>query len=298
MSQDVMLADGTWVLCVLPPWLDNQWKKWLGEIWTESIAGVNLVIVRTMYSMKPELLDEEHYKLRQEAFDFFTLLRLSGSIEYEGAEALQGSMYNDAIHIRQIVQIEALYPARDSPRIPVTPDRLEEAAKARVAREAMRAALGQYRRFTHALRVLADGLMQYHGEERLHNFVRSIEGLILPEVGRTRKQFINRCQTFTNRAAGTEKILAEAYDMRSDVEHLHEWDRSLQSYPGPQRENVALHRTRQMEALACFAYSRIFFDSGLQQHFKTDADIKAFWQQPDSARFCIWSYGIDLTSVP
>ena len=69
--------------------------------------------------------------------------------------------------------------------------------------------------------------------------------------------------------------------MRCDIEHVHDWDRSLQTYSVDDRENVALWRTRQMEALVCAANTRILLDTSIQQHFDSDAAIAAFWQKSE-----------------
>lgn len=34
------------------------------------------------------------------------------------------------------------------------------------------------------------------GQDRLHQVVRSLEALLLPDIGKTRKQFVQRCHTF------------------------------------------------------------------------------------------------------
>ena len=68
--------------------------------------------------------------------------------------------------------------------------------------------------------------------------------------------------------------------MRCDIEHVHDWDRSLQVYPSAGREDQALWRTRQMEALACGIYKGILLEPILQAEFCSDASLKAFWQKP------------------
>ncbi|HLG14184.1 MAG TPA: hypothetical protein VJH03_06570 [Blastocatellia bacterium] len=209
---------------------------------------------------------------------------------------MQGSFDASEVVIRQLSNLEELLPTRGSVCIPVNKGRLEEAAKHRLVRAAMRNA-GHHRRFLEGLRIIVDGLKQYHGESRLHQFVRALEGLILPETGKTKRQFASRCQTFTIGSSGDEKILNEAFDMRCDVEHVHKWDRSLNNYPDQEIESVALLRTRQMESLACSAYSCVLSNPSLQRHFVADADIEAFWKLPEADRRILWPPGLDLQSI-
>ena len=69
--------------------------------------------------------------------------------------------------------------------------------------------------------------------------------------------------------------------MRCDVEHVHEWDRSLQTYPAAEREHIAYWRTRQMETLACAAYTKVLLDPRLAECFYDENKLAEFWQKPD-----------------
>jgi hypothetical protein len=131
---------------------------------------------------------------------------------------------------------------------------------------------------------LTTALQQFYAGDRIHGFVRALEALIYPAIGKTEKQFVHRCSLFAAPSAGknaARQALEEAYKMRCDVEHVHLWDRSLTQYPLSDREDIAYWRTRQMESLACLAYAKIFAASSLHQHFQTDAALDQFWGKPE-----------------
>ena len=86
--------------------------------------------------------------------------------------------------------------------------------------------------------------------------------------------------------------------MRSVTEHLQEWDKAVQDYPADQREHVCWHRTRQIEQLACDAYSRLLRDATLREHFRTNATIAAFWKLPDDQSRSIWGKPLDIAREP
>ena len=65
--------------------------------------------------------------------------------------------------------------------------------------------------------------------------------------------------------------------MRSDSEHVHDWARSLVDYSEKTRDDVAWQRTRQIEALARFAYTRIMLDERSALKMKTFS--KNFWKK-------------------
>ena len=61
--------------------------------------------------------------------------------------------------------------------------------------------------------ILFNELQQQPGQDRLHQFVRSLEALILPDVGNTKHQFAHRCQTFARGCADTRATLLESLDI-------------------------------------------------------------------------------------
>ena len=73
-------------------------------------------------------------------------------------------------------------------------------------------------------------------------------------------------------------------------EHLNDWKPALYLYPEDQRENLAFLRTRQMEKLACFAYSRILEDKSVRKHFKLEIEMRAFWSIQDNKRIKMWEF--------
>jgi hypothetical protein len=56
--------------------------------------------------------------------------------------------------------------------------------------------------------------------QRVHQYTRCVEGLLLCDPGKSRKQFRSRTELFMG--PGHHEIMGEIYDMRSKVEHLHE----------------------------------------------------------------------------
>ncbi len=80
--------------------------------------------------------------------------------------------------------------------------------------------------------------------------------------------------------------------MRSDTEHLNPLDGALQSHRPNQ--HVGWGRTRQMEHLACDAYSRLMRDPALCDHFRTDDAIAAFWKFRDDYQQALWGTPLDI----
>jgi hypothetical protein len=292
------LSDGTWVMPGVPVPDLGVWNTWIGSIRLERLKRANLVLLVEEPSANPEILDAVHKRLADGLSRFFYVLHLHSGMECaEGADLLCGSSEQGVPGIRQMSQMPTFYQSTGYRRAPITTAWLEDGLILRAGVGAMEVDKTQFRRVIRGLNTLFKGLKET-GQDRLHQFVRSLEALALPDIGNTRKQFAHRCQTFARAGDDTRAVLLEVFDMRSDTEHLHEWDRAVQGYPAAQREDVCWHRTRQIEQLACTAYERVLADSTIREHFRTEATIADFWRLPDDKRRTLWGNPIDITPEP
>jgi len=292
------LSDGTWVMPDVPIPDLSIWKEWLGSIRMEGLSRANLVLFVEEPSDNPEILDAVHQRLNKVLSDLFYTLHLRTGIECtDGTDLLCGSTENGVPGIRQMTRMPTFHQSKGYRRAPITKEWLEDTLALYAGSVAMEADKTQFRRVIRGLVTLFKGLKET-GQDRLHQFVRSLEALILPDIGSTQKQFEHRCQTFARAGGATRALLLEAFEMRSDTEHLNPWDEAVQSYPADQREDVCWHRTRQIEHLACDAYSRLLRDTALREHFRTEAAIAAFWKLPDDQRRTLWGKPLDITQEP
>jgi hypothetical protein len=291
------LSDGTWILPSVPVADLGIWKEWIGSIRMERLAKANLVLFVEEPSTNPEIVDAVHKRLGDDLSRLFYFVHLRSGIECESADLLLGSSRGGAPEIRQMSQFATFYQSKGYRRVPITTEWLEDAVTLRAGVMAMDVDKSEFRRVIRGLNTLFKGLKET-GQDRLHQYVRSLEALILPDIGKTEKQFAHRCQTFARAGDDTRTLLLEAFAMRSDTEHLHPWHEAVQNYPADQRENVCWHRTRQIEHLACDAYSRVLRDAALRSHFRTDTAIAAFWHLPDDQRRTLWGKPLDIAIEP
>lgn len=61
--------------------------------------------------------------------DIFTLLQLSSIVYYREASAIQGSIQDGRVDIRQMIRLDQFYLSAGAPQIPVTLERLVEATE-------------------------------------------------------------------------------------------------------------------------------------------------------------------------
>lgn len=292
------LSDGTWVMPGVPVADLGIWKEWIGSIRSEWLSKANLVLFVEEMSANPEILDAVHQRLGANLTLLFHLIHLRSGVECASADLLCGSSRNGSPEIRQMSQLPTFYQSKGYRRAPITAEWLEDAMALRIGIVAMEVDKSEFQRVIRGLNTLFKGLKEEAHQDRLHQFVRSLEALILPDIGKTKNQFTHRCQTFTRAGDDTRDLLLEAFAMRSNAEHLHPWDAAVQNYPADQRECICWHRTRQIERLACEVYARLLRDATLRSHFRTDTAIAAFWNLPDDKRRKLWGKPLDIAVEP
>lgn len=290
------LSDGTRVMPSVPLPDLGVWQEWIGSLRTERLKRANLVLLVDEDSTNPQILDDVNQRLAAGLGRLFYFLHLRWGIECEGADLLCGSCVGTAVPvIRQMSELPVFLQCKGYRRAPITAEWLEQAIALRAGVMTIESNKNEFTRVIRGLNVLFNGLQQ-GGQDRLHQCVRSLEALVLPDAGTTKRQFVHRCQTFAKPGKEAQLVLQEAFDMRSATEHLQDWDKPIETYQAGAREDVCWQRTRQIEHLACFAYSRLLLDATMREHFRTDTTTAEFWSLPDDKRRSLWGEALNLAA--
>jgi hypothetical protein len=129
--------------------------------------------------------------------------------------------------------------------------------------------------------------------DRIHQYSRCIEGLILPSVGETKRQFKGRTELFIG--PRHHDLMGEIYDVRSAVEHLHE-NRYLEVFSREVRLDL-IKKEAIVEHIARNSISRIIESPALWPHFANTKSLGDFWCLPDIERRKLWGRSIDPTKA-
>jgi hypothetical protein len=125
--------------------------------------------------------------------------------------------------------------------------------------------------------------------DRIHQYCRCIDGLILPDPGRTKQQFKSRTEIFIG--PGHHNLMGELYDVRSAVEHLHE-NRYLEYFDRATRLDLA-KKEAIVERIASTTLARVIGDDTLWPHFANTPALEKFWSLTPPDREKIWGNPID-----
>lgn len=291
------LTDGTWILTKMPMGIDTGWQEWIGSLRYKSLIDSNFILFDSGGTSNPEILDGQHLDLERKLFHLFHILQLSCVLEYSEANTVVGSFFDGKSDVRRMSKLPQFFFTRGYTHQPVNIELIESAIRLKNGFEQIESNETTFPRIKKGFRVLMDGLKERNSEDRIHGFVRSLEALILPDIGKTRRQFIHRCQTIAKASPKSKQILEEAFDLRSMAEHLNSWENALESYSPDVREETALLRTRQMERLACFSYTRLLEHQSIRSHFISEKNMKHFWSLPDNQRKQRWGHQCDLEQI-
>lgn len=267
--------------------MPDHWREWIGSIRSEELANCNLFLLSKMQSSTPEVLDAENNTLVQRVWNFYTGLLLSSPFAtVHRPVVLTGARRDGEIDIRQQQDLDSPIPCQFRPYPSIRADDIQLAAQIGMNLGVIATtppAGGAWRLFR-TLHVYVEARTVPDILDRLHQYSRCIDGLILPAAGETKRQFKSRTQLFIG--PRHHDMMGEIYDVRSAVEHLHE-NRYLEGFDRATRLDL-LKKEAVAEYVARATLARILLDSSLWPHFANTTALGAFWALPDVDRCRIW----------
>jgi hypothetical protein len=295
LPDENILADGLWALRQAPVALANHWCKWLGSFVSEDLKRAGLFICAIRDQPGPGIVADE--ELRRRLKLVAVSLLLMGSPRCDRGLSLAGANESGVPEVRTYAPLRSQFaPPRCGSALRLTADHLRRVSHLVCQLRKIDTQGDEWRRLRRGLNILHDATIESFQDERIHQLVRALEAVIAPAVGKSQKQFIHRAQTFAVASQHAGSALEESYKIRSRVEHLH---RALEALVGDQsaREATLFRRTRQMDALARFAFERIISSDQLLEHFKNDVTIQNFWAKSDHERAAIFGAQLDLNQI-
>lgn len=279
-----------------PPFdLPKHWTELLGSLRTERIGEANLFLVAHAASQTLRDLDDDNRKLQKAVEKLhFALLFAAPHTPGVTGNYLTGAAHEDETDVREAGGVHETIRTAGSPFWTLDEDHVD---RAREILEGMSALEGRNEfdrtwRMTHAFHA-ALGSQQFG--ERLHQFMRCIEGAILPEPGKTEKQFKSRTELFIG--PNHHPLIELLYVIRSAVEHVHNPLDATNAVSERDRLLCLAKSAYQAEAIAHHCIQRIFARQELREHFNTDENLKAFWALTPDNRRELWGEVLDLDEL-
>lgn len=261
----------------LPSINEGQWREWLGLQW-QDMGISNAILEVRAETQHPEVLDEENEKLTFKCRILWVSLMLTGPFYLENAYFLTGSEINKELEIRQFFKFDRWFNPGDDFIREITDI---EVNKWKIIFQQIDKIYEQkenFSRLKRGLHCFLKGCSESQINFRLPYFVRSLEALIMPDIGKTTKQFVKRTARWwkdTNEdkyfSEDTAKVLREIYDIRCNFEHMHDLEACL--------EEKQLLRSYQCEEIARKAYQDILISDSELEKFISDISIRKYWDK-------------------
>jgi len=265
----------------------SNWQEWLGSIRAREVEDCNLFLLSKQPSSTPGILDAENQKLEQLVWNFYVGLLLASTFAPAHKPVmLTGSRQAGEIDIRQQKDLDSPIPCLFRPYPPVLARDIQLAAQLGEKLDAVATAQlpGGHWRLFRTLHVYTEARTNSEIVDRLHQYSRCIDGLILPDAGKTKQQFRSRTELFIG--PSHHDMMGEIYDVRSAVEHLHE-NRYLEGFDRATRLDL-LKNEAIVEHIARTALARIIGDNTVWPHFANTSALARFWALTAAERQKIW----------
>jgi len=267
--------------------LPAHWRDWLGTIRTQAVERSNLFLLSKAQSWDPDVLDGESVKLKHQAQLFYaSLLLASRFAPADKPIMLSGYRRAGEIIIRSQDEFDPPIPSlvRRYPAVTLAELQLAARIASQIAAIETTSLPGGHWRLFRVLHLYYEACTIISNMDRLHQYCRCIDGLIVPDAGKTKRQFKSRTELFIG--PHHHDMMGEIYDVRSDVEHLHE-NKHLEIF-----DRLAMlelvKKLEMIEFVVRSALVRIVVEPKFWPSFANTVALQAFWARSEQDRRALW----------
>ena len=319
LSSPVLIGRNFWISKRPPFTIDQEWKRWMGEIFSNRIENGIGSIVLTAFAENP--FETSEILLNRIKLVLWGFAIVIGIPTFMSADTLHGRIQENTsvqTNIRFGFGLTHLYPTPQPLPPPgggilpteFTQNELHQAIQFATYMECIEQRIEQERtnssipinqsittlfvRPTGGFLALQSGMFSSFLPERLHQFARAIESFVPARV-RGKTDFAGYLKDLLVPDANNEKTLLQIYDLRSAQEHIRPFDqRALRGETDP--DSVALQRTRQAEGFAREMFKRFFSGTvDYLSHFRDERALESFWSSGDV--ISAWGSPFDLQGI-
>ena len=204
--------------------IPSHWQEWLGKFRVEDIEGSSLFLVCKIE--KPQGTFDKSFRLVQKrVMNFYCGLLLSSMFSPAKQPFLfAGEGTKGDCQVNRWTEFKRPADCYPSP-YPAIPEGSIELA-ANIAQNLNEIWTGEpptrdLLRLARVATIYSNARCMDDPLDRIHQYVRCMEGFIVPEAGKTKNHFMNRTSLFIGKGYDAQ-VMGNIYDIRSKVEHLKE----------------------------------------------------------------------------
>ncbi|BDG08212.1 hypothetical protein [Anaeromyxobacter paludicola] len=273
--------------------LPDYWRKWLGTLRTDEIQEASLLLVAVGASERPKVLDRENETLTSRVDALFSGLLIAARPSFEGTGSrISGANVDGTIDVRSLGETVRVVRPDGFGWAHIHEGELRRAAELALRIEAFHTQPPTNRfLLSRTLATFFKALTERVLDERIHQFVRAVDGIIRSSGNR---EFRDRCRTLMT---GDTDVCRELYLIRNATEHFRHWSADLEPQLPPREDLHRLfRRAHESEALARYAVTRVLDRPDLWGTLADD-QVTAFWNKPEDERIAKWGERLDLAAA-
>ncbi|WNG29262.1 hypothetical protein F0U62_38690 [Cystobacter fuscus] len=271
--------------------LPDHWREWLGTTRAKAIERSSLALFIKAKSEHPSVLDEQNQLLMRQAANFYWGLLASDRLSLTGTGTqVTGANSGHGPDVRQVGELDGIVHVPGMLPKTVTEAHLSRATTLALNLQELLAIPGMLR-MKLAIRTFLLAVVEHDLGERIHQFVRAVDGLTRVWNG---KEFKEKSALLAGPTH--QDLCGQLYAVRSSVEHFHHPDSKLDALPPRESQVRAFRNALAAEALARHCLSHLVENRLLWAHF-TDDQVEAFWKRPIDEQRQIWGPPLDLTAA-
>lgn len=283
---DRRIAEGLEAYTSLSLDMPGHWREWLGAMRIEEIEASTLILVSRRKSDAPKILDGENQALSRKVARWLTALQLACPLNsFDDPIKASGCLVDGNLDVREVATLHRFSDSIIDLRTEVSVEHLVDAAFIVEVLECLSRNPGpQPWRLMRCLEIFQKARTLSDPMDRIHQFVRCIEGLLATTAGNSRRYFKSRTELFVG--PSHHDVMGAIFDMRSEVEHLHE-DESLADFDRAKRLEISKMEVMVSE-LARHVLHRIFSVPDLALRLGSKKLLDDFWALEAATRQAIW----------
>lgn len=293
----IELPHGYIAATALPGKPDSHWREWLGSTRAEQLEEADLYIGCKMKSKTPAVLDDENQRLEQRTLCLYWAIHLTGYLRaHLRPIRVTGVLLETGLDVRSVGEMDSPHFLPGTPLLRSQIDvlRLNQAAELAVNIDQLYGVEG-YPRFKRIFNAFTSGINENLADIRLHQFIRCIEGFILPDIGNTKQQFKSRTELFVG--PSQHVLMNDLYDLRSRAEHLHDVLDYFSVLERKEKLLLLYQRAFEAEGIARYCIFHFLSKPELWPYFKNDGSLKSFWNLDKSARTELWGESLEIKEL-
>ena len=297
MPAQLTLPNNYFASTKLPIQLDKHWKEWLGTILTKKIEKSRLHIGTKLNPNTPELLNNGNKILQNRVNYLYHSLFLTDFMHiHDKPITLTGVILETESYVNSVENYQKpSFITGNPPQPEIDRTFLKKAATIAGNIECLFDNKTDYKRIKRVLEVFLSGIHASFPDVRLHQFVRCIEGFIIPLKGSSKKKFKSQTELFVG--TRNHNLMDELYELRSKAEHMHD---VMEYFEGTNQKANLLRfyqRVFVAEGIARYCIAQFLSKPALWDLFKNDSTIADFWNPENTKRQEIWGKEIDIIDL-